>query len=290
MNYYEILGVAVTASDDEIKKSYRKLAMKYHPDRNPGDIIAENKCKEINEAYGTLSEPSKRAEYDQQLKYQSQTYNSPHEEDIDIDDFVRNMFSKGSPFEDIFGARANTVPPTYHVTLSFWEAIFGVTKRFEFMVMHNNKPQKRFAQVAFPPGMNDNEGLIVDVDGKDIILQIKVGQDDKFVRDHLDLYTNVDLPFSIAALGGKFIFPHWEGDVEVTVPPGLQPGQRLLLANKGIAKDMFRGDLYIKCNISVPKTLTKRQKELLEEFRETEQNKPTVLENLRQLWNNLFKK
>lgn len=301
MNYYEILGLTPEAKAEEIKKAYRKLAMQHHPDRNSGEKNSEEEFKKINEAYSTLSDPDKKKNYDFSLHNTGFNgnpgatgfnFHGNFSED-DINDLMRNMFRQhtGRPdFDDIFGFHRARTQRIFSINLTFWEAIFGVEKSFN-MIRNVSGTNKNFTiNVHFPPGINDGEIVEVNIDNEITHVQVHIVEDERFVRDNLDLYTEVDIPMTLAALGGKFVFPHWSGDLEINIPEGLQNGQKLRLANAGIKREVFNGDLYLICNIVIPKKMTKKQKELLQQFSKLEKNNTnTVFDSLKKTWNK-FKK
>lgn len=293
MDYYKVLGLTKEASIEDIKKAYRKLAMKHHPDRNKGDKDSEDEFKKINEAYATLSDTTKRKEYDMRSSFNgfhshtnshSSGFRNSHFSEENVDDFMRDFFNRDS-FSDIFGAHFNR--KVYAVTLNFWEAIFGTKKQFQIRDENNNVAN---VIVQFPPGLDDGNEIEVHLEGgSKIYLNIRIIPDKNFTRDNLDLYTTIDIPLSKALLGGTIKFPHWEKDFEINVPAGTQQGQLLRLSNAGIKKDIFSGDLYLKCNIVLPKKLTKKQKEILEEYAKTEKENTSFFDNLKASWSNFFK-
>lgn len=294
-DYYRILEVPITASDEEIKKSYRKLAMKWHPDRNANSKDAEEKFKEIKEAYETLSDPYKRKQYDAS---QESVYNQFHSHSSSkkshFDPFSNSNFEHGfqdffnDRFNDIFGGHSSAIAANIHI--NFWESVFGCKKTFEIIFLNSkNHHEKKLISVTLPSGVNDNETFMVDVDGLRIQLTINIEPDPKFHKNNLDILVEIDIPFSMAILGGKMTLPHWDGDIQVNIPPGTQNKQSILLANKGIKKDMFIGDFYIICNITVPKKLTPKQKAILEEFRLTEKEPTSFFENVKNNWKSFFK-
>ena len=293
MDYYKVLGLTKEASIEDIKKAYRKLAMKHHPDRNKGDKISEDEFKKINEAYATLSDSTKRREYDAKSSFNgfhthnganSSGFRHTHFADENVDDFMRDFFNRGS-FSDIFGSHFNR--KIYSVTLNFWEAIFGTKKQFQIRDDNNNVAN---VMVQFPPGLDDGNEIEVHLEGGNkIYLNIRIIPDKNFTRDNLDLYTTIDIPLSKAMLGGTIKFPHWEKDFEINIPAGTQQGQLLRLSNAGIKKNIFSGDLYLKCNIVLPKKLTKKQKEILEEYAKTEKENTSFFDNLKSSWSNFFK-
>lgn len=317
MNYYTTLGLQKNATVQEIKKSYRKLAMKYHPDRNAGDKKAEEQFKKIGEAYATLSDPGKREMYDlsyndnyENRSHFNQNNNNTHNNfnnrksafnsDDEINEFMRSAFGNKNPFNDFFEdqfAQQSTQQRTqqrtrqvHNINLSFWEAIFGVTKQFEYI---DRLGKRKIIDVTIPAAVEDNTTLELDIkDEYDLYLHISVEQDNYFTRDNLDLYTTIELPMTTAILGGIITFPHWANQLEVDIPPGTQNGQTLRLANAGIRKNIFIGDLYLKCNIIMPKKITKEQKELLEKYAQLEKDnqKSSLFDYLNETWKKFFKK
>lgn len=303
MNYYEILGLSPDAKPEDIKKAYRKLAMQHHPDRNSGGKDSEEEFKKINEAYSTLSDSAKKQSYDFSLKNSGFSggpgsnangfnFHGNFSED-DINDLMRNMFGQrtGRPgFDDIFGFHRARTQRIFAVSLSFWEAVFGVDKSFNVTRNVSGTPKNLSINVHFPAGINDGEIIEVNVDNEIMHIQVQVLEDDRFMRDNLDLYTEIEVPMTLAALGGQFVFPHWSGDLEINIPEGLQNGQKLRLANAGIKREVFNGDLYLICKIVIPKKMTKKQKDLLQQFSKLEKNtNNSMFEALKKTWNK-FKK
>ncbi|NCQ52237.1 J domain-containing protein [archaeon] len=269
INYYTILGIKRNATDDDIKKAYRKMAMKWHPDRNSESINAEDKFKEAKFAYETLSNEYKRKQHDYELESQEnkQTKNKDFFKETIDDNFIIQV----------------------DINVEFWESIFGCNKTFELTFLRNKVREQKTISVKFPAGTQENESFIVESDDIQIKTTIKIKPDEFFTRNNLDLFTHIDVSFILAALGGKIIFPHWSGNLEVIVPPGIKPNQTLLCSNKGIVRDIFVGDLYLICNISVPKKLTKKQKELLEAFRETEEMPNNLFDRIKKTWSEKYR-
>jgi curved DNA-binding protein len=285
MNYYKILNLKEDATEDEIKKSYRKLAMKYHPDRTNGDKLDEEKFKTINEAYATLSSPEKRRSYDFSLKNSSRTNVGNDDLDNMMNSFFRNSFD--DMFRSSFFKQEQR--RILAVTLSFWEAAYGTEKTYEFS-LNSNQGKKTFKiDVKFEPATNTGDVIEIDLNGVIINLQINVDDDLKFERKNLDLYTKINVPVATAILGGTIKFPHWDKEFEVIIPPNIQQGQTVRLSNMGIKKNMFIGDLFLSINIELPKKLTKKQEELLTQFAEIENTKNNNNNDyFKTLWRTIF--
>ena len=270
---YEVLGVPKTASADDIKKAYRKLALRYHPDRNPGDKEAEEKFKEAAEAYEVLSDPQKKAQYDQfghrDPSGFSRQYGGGFQE-MDIDDILRHFgdifggmggggFAGGFPgggFGYGFGGRQRARRPqpvkgadirlTMRLTLR--EVAEGVTKRGKIRrrVATGSGFEEREEVVTIPIPRGVAAGQQLQVAGKghastsggpagDLIIQIEEVPDAELLRDGDDLVYNLAVSFPVAALGGPVEVPTLGGGrVRLNIPAGTQPGKMLRLKGKGL--------------------------------------------------------
>ncbi len=288
-DYYKSLGVSRGASADEIRSAYRKLAMQYHPDRNPGDKTAEDRFKEINEAYQVLSDSQKRARYDQlgesYSRWQrtgapggfdwSQWYTGTGGGAQTVDDLFGGMggadvFSEF--FRSIFGGAGGMggqAPgrhaPTYEqpVEISLSEAYTGTTRQ-----LHS---EARRLSVRIPAGVKTGSRVRVPggaPDGRDVYLKVHVTDDARFEREGSDLTTTVTVDVFTAMLGGDAEVPTMTGNVMLKIPPGTQPGQRIRLAGRGMpsVRDVSAtGDLFVRINVRIPKDLSARQRDLLEQ-------------------------
>lgn len=289
-DYYKILGVNRNASAEEIRKAYRKLALKYHPDKNPGDKAAEERFKDINEAYQALGDPQKRARYDQLGSAYSSWQRRGAPGDFDwsqwfggmpsgtrvevggLDDlFGEGMFSEF--FRSIFGGMdastrtgGRTRPAAAYqqpVTISLAEAYHGTTRQV-------NSGSRRL-QVKIPPGVKTGSKVRVAggaPDGSDLYLLIEVADDPRFERDGDDLKTTASVDAFTAMLGGEADVETMTGKVKLSVPPGTQPEQVFRLAGRGMPRLKSRnekGDLYVRLKVTVPKYLSPKQRALIEE-------------------------
>ncbi len=281
-DYYEILGLKKGASEADIKKAYRKLALQYHPDRNKGDKVAEGKFKEVTKAYEVLSDPQKKQTYDQfgeaafeqgaaggpfggfggfggQQGPFTYTYSTSGDgaQGFDFGGFsdpfeiFEQFFGGANPFSQRAQRR-----PTYSLSISFMDAVKGVTKKVNL----DGKVQT----LKIPAGVND--GSRIRFGETDVVLD--VAPDKKFKRQGWDIVTEEEVSFPRAALGDELYVETVQGPVKIKIPAGTQPETLVRLRGKGVK--MLRGsgfgDHYVKIKITVPKNLTGKQKELLKEF------------------------
>lgn len=255
-DYYEILGLARNASDDDIKKAYRKLAMKYHPDRNQ-DAGAEDKFKEIKEAYETLSDSNKKLVYDQyghagespfihtsSNRGRSQTWTfNPN----DMQGFLDEIFGNGTAGF----SRNNARPIITIITISLKDAYTGRS------IQHDSK-----IVINIPAGVRP--GAKLSVDGK--LFKIEIISDQKFKRALDDLMLEVTITAIEAMLGIDVILEHLDGaKFQFAIPAGIQSGQIVKLSKKGMKNPEtdYIGDLLVRINIQIPKTLTDADRAVL---------------------------
>jgi DnaJ-class molecular chaperone len=297
-DYYEILGVSRTATADEIKKAYRKLAQKYHPDKNPGDKQAEAKFKEVNEAHEVLSDAKKRQMYDQfghagpqaggfpgfgggpsaggfhfEGPGGAQTIDPAAAEEL----FKRFFGESGSPggggidLSELFGGtrprgggrtRTRRPPPPedieHEVTIPFTVAANGGTVSIQVA--------GRTIDVKVPAGIGDGKRLRVPASATgtgDVYLKVRVAPHPYFRRDGNDVFLDVPISVAEAVLGGAVEVPTVAGDrLTVKVPPGTSSGARVRMRGKGIAG----GDQYLVFQVTVPKNVDAESRRLIEEF------------------------
>jgi curved DNA-binding protein len=294
-DYYKTLGVERNASEEDIRKAYRKLAMQYHPDRNPNDKQAEERFKEINEAYQVLNDPKKRSHYDRLGSDYStwQQRGAPGDfnwdqygggfpggvrvEYGDLDDlfggagaggfsdFFRTIFGQGAGAGTGTRTRARQQPQGYQQELEITldEAYKGTTRIFE-----SDGKQK---QVRIPPGVRTGSKVRVAgaaPNGLDLYLIVEVKEDPRFERRGNDLHTTATVNVFTAILGGEADVETLSGKVKLNIPAGTQPEQVFRLAGRGMPsvknKDE-KGDLYVRLKVQIPKYLSAKQRELLEE-------------------------
>ncbi|HEX2572405.1 MAG TPA: DnaJ C-terminal domain-containing protein [Polyangia bacterium] len=301
-DFYKVLGVAETATADEIKKAYRKLAKRYHPDATGGDKSKETKFKEISEAYEVVGDEKKRAAYDAARKnpfaggfpggaspFGAGFPGGGTRVNIDLDDLLGRRArgggaetggdSFGDIFSDLFGfggaaGRATGHDITLHAELDLSTAALGG----EHAV---TTPQGRIT-VKIPPGIDDGQTIRVAGKGEpgtkgrpagDLLIEVKVKPHPLFRRKGTDLEVDVPIAIDQAVLGAKVDVPTLEGKAQVTVPAGSSSGLKLRLRGKGVparaagaTSPQQRGDLYAVLQIVVPKDIPPRARELITEF------------------------
>ncbi len=283
-NYYDVLGVPKTSSQEEIKKAYRKLAMQYHPDRNPDNKAAEEKFKSISEAYAVLSDENKKKQYDTFGDTQfHQRYSS---EDIFRGTDFSKVFSEfgfagGDIFSTIFGGgfqrqggrggpfgghmRGQDVE--YPLTIGFLEAYQGCERRIQFRLSDGTS---RDLTVRVPAGAR--EGSILRVAGKgapgpqpgtdgDLLIQLRVTPHPDYTRSEDDIERPIQLKMSEALLGCSFDVDTPEGSKRIKVPAGVKPGTKIRLKGLGFPSRQGRGDLFAVVQYSIPEKLSQQQRD-----------------------------
>lgn len=288
-DYYKTLGVDKKASQDDIKKAYRKLAVKYHPDKNPGDKKAEEKFKEINEANDVLSDPEKRNKYDN-LGENWQQYQQPGgsrqgrggsrsqqyytEDDSGFSDFFESIFGRGSSgFGGSRGGKMQMKGEDYRAetTITLEEAFHGTTRQL------NLEHQK--LNLKLKPGIADGQVLRMKEKGGqgynggpngDLFITIHVQKHPKYTRKGDDLYFDTPLDAFTAILGGKTPVQAIDKTLNINIPPGTDSDKTFRLKEMGMpeySNPKQRGDSYVRMVITVPKNLSERDKEILSGLR-----------------------
>ncbi|BAZ04202.1 DnaJ C-terminal domain-containing protein [Calothrix sp. NIES-3974] len=307
-DYYGILGVSKDASNEEIKKVYRRLARQYHPDLNPGNKAAEEKFKDINEAYDVLSDESKRAKYDEYSRYwnannkntrkpwggngsnrsQGNTTVDPSEYN-DFDSFLNQVIGVGArrnptptntdPFRTPRSKVAYT-PNTPRNNKRDIEARLTIPleKAYKGGLERIRLEDGRSLEVNMPPAMVSGQTIRLrdqGINGGDLYLKITVEPHPRFKLEGANIFCQVAVTPAEAVLGGQIEAPTLDGLVKMTIPPGVRTGQRFRLANKGYPTEGGkRGDQLVEIQIVTPKTITPEERELYEKLRSIESFKP----------------
>ena len=375
-DYYEILGVSRTASPEEIKKAFKKMAMKYHPDRNPGDKEAEEKFKKINEANEVLSDPEKRQIYDQYGEDGLKGgFGGAGADGVDLSDILKNagfgggaFDNLGDMFDNIFGSRggrgrSRNMPQqgtdlVSKIVISFKESYTGVSKEVSFnrsstcqfcngsgaekgssrkscptckgsgQIRSGNgffsisqtcptchgegtiieKPcthchgtgflkETKKVDVKVPAGIADGMQIRVAGEGNaglnggprgDVYVDVRVREDELFVREGNDIFVEIPITYSQAALGDKIEVPTMDGPVDMTLPAGTQPNTKMRLKEKGFndVHGRGKGSLYVIFKLEVPKNLSEAHKDAilkLKEFEKEIKERPTLKDYLEKI-------
>ena len=298
-DYYDILGVPKDVANEEIKKVFRRLARQYHPDLNPGDKEAEEKFKDIGEAYEILGDPSKRSQYDQFSLYWQQksrgkagksifkrgTRETELEEFADFDSFIDQVLGRNNkadndndPFRPGTTKYATTVTPRPSRRNIEAKLIVPLEKAYEGGAERIRLEDGRSLEVNMPPGMFTGQTIRLKeqgVGGGDLFLKITVSPHDYFQIEGNDIAVKLPITPSEAVLGNPVEVPTLDGLVQMNLPAGVKPGQRLRLANKGYIDDQGRrGDQLVEIQIVIPTTISSQEKELYEKLRQIETLNP----------------
>ncbi len=298
-SYYDILGVSKTATEEEIKKAFKKKAMEYHPDRNKNDPKAEEKFKDVNEAYAVLKDKDKRKQYD---TFGAEGFRKRYsQEDIfsgfDVNDILRNFgFGGGrspSGFDDIFGGPAGFSSPFENIfgggrprgprkgqdmmseiTVTFEEAARGTEKKFTI----DRGGRNENTSVKVPPGISEGKKLRLAGKGfpgsqggppGDLYFKVHVLPHPTFQREGNDIVVEHSVNLTDALLGTIIHVPTLEGEKQVKVPAGTQSHTKLRLRGLGIhSRGGDRGDQFVKIIVTLPKSLTPEQTKLIESLKE----------------------
>lgn len=264
---YKILEVDANASASDIKSAYRKLVKQYHPDKNPNNKVAEEKFKEVAEAYETLGDEAKRSEYDRSRSPRREFSGDPFRTsgfswgERDINDIFRDFSGSDFGFHD-FNPRGADTNIFLHLTLE--EMYFGVDKE---ITLSTGK-----VKITIPKGMEHDKKLKLVGKGElpdsgkgtrgDAIIYVKELVHSKFTREGDNLIYVLNLGICDMLLGCKVLIPHLSGDLKMDIPPMVEPGNRLRLKGKG-----FRdGNMEVELKLFMPKTLNATEKELLSQL------------------------
>jgi len=314
-DFYSLLNVSRSATADEIKKAYRKLAMQYHPDKNPGDKKAEEKFKEFSEAYEVLSDPKKREMYDQFGHAGTQggfggaggpfggaggPFGGAGAGAGQGQDPFQDIFS--DVFSEIFGTRghgpgAGTGGPRrrqqkgsdlrYTLNIAFEESALGTEKVISFVRQRNNSDETAKLAVNVPAGVKEDQRLKLAGEGDsppgggtagDLYVIIKIQDHPLFKRQENDILMDLPVTYTDAILGTSVEIPTLSGKAMIRIPPGTHTGQTFRLKGKGFPKigGFGSGDMLVRLIVDTPEKINSRQKELLEELSKGGDETPLV--------------
>lgn len=278
-DYYSILGVKRTASERDIQRAYRKLARELHPDLNPGDKLAEDKFKNINEAYEVLSNGDSRGKYDRyglNWKYADQfqgTYQSRGHHFVNDDRFRNQSFDVSDLFSGLGGRFSNerTAPVNRletSITITLDEAYRGTLRRINV----SNINKGRQIEVTIPPGVEKGSVVQFGLDKKHrLFVTVDIMSHNKFRRKGKDLYFDLEMPFIDGILGCEMELETLKGKINLKVPPESQNGQTLRLIGQGmpvLSTPGIIGDLYVVLRHVMPSNLSDMERNLLVQFKE----------------------
>ncbi len=280
-DYYSVLGINKTASKDEVKKAFRKLAHKYHPDKKDGD---EKKFKEVNEAYSVLSDEKKRQEYDTY----GRTFQGGAGQGFNAGGFDFSGFQQGGNvefdlndiFEGFFGGgfgrrvrRGRDI--SIDTELTFEESVFGVERKILLNKQTSDKPEE--IRVKIPAGISD--GQMIRLTGKgenipdgvsgDLYVKVHVKPHPVFRKEGYNLVMTLKIKLSDALLGAVYPIQTLDGKIDVKIPTTVKFGDVLRVRDKGVpAGADRRGDILIQVHIELPKKLSRKQKKLVDELKQ----------------------
>lgn len=286
-NYYKILGLETShVSIEEIKQAYRQAAKKYHPDLNVGDTLAEEKIKDINEAYKTLSIPSSKRKYDRiwnsKFSKGKKAFSGKTEKGVFFNMFLGDIEKSNEKKQNVKAknpVKGENVET--EITVNLYDAYYGLEKQISLKSIDG---QVKTFTVKIPEGIRNGEKIRLIGQGKagqnggksgDLLIKINIEDDKKFKLKGYDLYTDLFLTPWEAALGTRANLETIDDETKVYIPQGIQSGEKIRIPNKGYktSKDT-RGDLVAEIKIVVPKKLSETEKEIYEKLSEVSQFNP----------------
>jgi len=259
-DYYSILGLEKTATDEEIKKAYRRLAMKYHPDRNQGNIQSEEKFKEINEAYECLSDQVRRQAYDhgaqpgQQFHHGRRTWTFGQDNPEEFQDMFHSIFGQQG-FNFGFNTNQSRSQQQVVINLNLEEAYRGKQVRPDGQIILN-----------VPAGVRSGTRFFAN----NMLYRIEIPEHHKFKRSNDDLLVDTSISVAEAILGVEAILEHLDGSkLSFTIPTGIQPGQVIKLSGKGMPNPEIGryGDLLIRVSVEIPRRIDDAERAIFESMR-----------------------
>lgn len=311
-DFYQTLGVSRSASEAEIKKAYRKLAMQHHPDKNPGNKKAEEKFKELSEAYDVLSDPKKKKNYDQfgsadgnpfggdpgfnpfggggGFKSQRQSVDPDSFADLFGDLFGAGRAQQESPFGFSQRGRPQQKPRgadlRYTLTITLEEAYTGSEKVITFARQKGHKEDNTKLSVTVPAGVKEGQRLKLSGEGDapaggqagDLYVIINLQPHALFKREEFDVILDLPIKYTDAILGAEIEIPTLTGKSQIKIPAGTSSGQTLRLKNKGFPKlgSSGHGDMLVRIIVDVPQSISAQQKQIIEDLQASNNETPLV--------------
>lgn len=305
IDYYKILGLDKSASQNDIKKAYRKLARKYHPDLNPNDTTAQKKFQQINEAHEVLIDPEKRKKYD---KYGKDWKHSEEFERAQAQQQGQRQYSGGGfgsggfaggfggaesfgqgDFSDFFESMFGGAAGSGRRTARFRGQDFNAELHLNLSDVYTSKKQTitvngKNIRLSIPAGVENGQTIKIKGYGGegmnggpkgDLFITFVINNDTSFKREGKDLYKDVDLDIFTATLGGELVVDTFDGKVKLTVKPETQNGTTVKLKGKGFPvykKEGHFGDLFVTYKLNTPTNLSSREKELIQELQKLRKN------------------
>lgn len=279
---YSVLGVPPSATPEQIKKSYRKLALEFHPDKNPGNKSAEDRFKEINQAYELLSDPSKRREVDLWMQgLAAKRSNSPSRGAGGTRGTKEESFQDvfGDLFSDLFGGGTRPKKGAdlkYNLMISLEEAANGAEKTISFVRKNGEKDETAKISVKVPKGVRQDQKLKLRGEGDrssgglsgDLFVVIAIKPHPLFVLEGSDVKLELPLTFAEAVSGAEIQVPTVHGQVSLTIPPETSSGKVFRIKGKGLPdlSGSGSGDMYVKVIVDIPKNLNAKQRQFLSEI------------------------
>lgn len=286
-NYYKILDLETShVTIDEIKLAYRQAAKKYHPDLNVGDNLAEDKIKDINEAYRTLSVPSSKRKYDRiwnsHFRKEQKAFSGKGEKGNILKMFIGDLENEEKPIikrsKETKGDNIET-----SININVQEAFYGTKK---ILSLRTTDGKNKKIEVSVPEGIQKGEKLRLIGQGKhsegngndgDLIIKINIEDNKIFKLKGNDLYTDLLLTPWEAALGTRTTIKSIDDEMQIYIPQGIQSGERIKIQGKGYKTSTGkRGDLFANIKVVVPKQLTEQEKEIFEKLKKISNFNPRV--------------
>lgn len=281
-DYYKILGLETSrVTIDEIKVAYRAAAKKYHPDVNVGDQLAEDRIKDINEAYRILSVPASKRKYDRtwNAHHVSKTQKKVNGKETILNMFLGNIDKQVTEEQKITPQKGENVET--QISIGLREAFYGGEKKISLKSLDG---KAKTYSVTIPAGIRNGEKIRLIGQGKeglqggkngDLLIQIKIQDDTEFHLESYHLYTNLLLTPWEAALGTRVTIRTIDSETNIYIPQGIQSGEKIRIPNRGYPDGKGkRGDLIAEVKITVPKELTKDEKEIYEKLKEISKFNP----------------